>query len=130
MINNIVLMGRLTADPELKHTNSDVAVTSFTLAVERDYRQGDERISDFINCVAWRGTAEFVSKYFAKGQMMALTGTLQSRQYEDKQGSRRTAWEVVANNVSFCGGKVESGEKKNIDAVNDDFIGDDDFMPF
>lgn len=110
MLNVAAIMGRLTADPELRHTPNDVAVTTFTLAVDRSYaKAGAERQTDFINVVAWRNTAEFVCKYFTKGQMMAVTGAIQTRNYEDKQGNKRTAFEIVANDVSFTGSKRESG---------------------
>lgn len=110
MLNVAAIMGRLTADPELRHTPNDVAVTTFTLAVDRSYaRQGTERQTDFINVVAWRQTAEFVCRYFTKGQMMAVSGSIQTRNYEDKQGNKRTAFEIVANDISFTGSKRESG---------------------
>lgn len=111
MINTVVLMGRLTADSELKTTPSGISVTSFRIAVDRSYspRDGGERQTDFIDIVAWRGTAEFVCKYFGKGQMIAVTGRIQTRNYEDKGGSKRTAVEVVADKVDFCGSKSESG---------------------
>lgn len=103
MLNKVVLMGRLTADPELRHTNNDIAVTSFTLAVDRSYvRAGAERATDFIDIVAWRSTAEFVSKYFNKGQLVAVEGSIQTRSYQDKDGNKRKAFEVVADNVHFA----------------------------
>ena len=99
-MNTICLMGRLTADPELYNTQSGVAVTSFKLAVDRDYTpKGQEKQADFIPVVAWRQTAEFVCKYFRKGQRAALTGSLQTRQYTDRDGSKRTAYEVVAEHA-------------------------------
>lgn len=107
MINNVVLMGRLTADPELRTTTSGKSVTSFTVAVDRQYKQGDERQADFINVVAWRGTADFITTYFKKGQMIALQGRLETRNYEDKNGNKRVAVEVIADNVSFCGSKAD-----------------------
>ncbi len=110
MLNVAAIMGRLTADPELKNTQSGVSVCSFTLAVDRSYaKAGTERQTDFINVVAWRSTAEFVCRYFTKGQMMAVTGSIQTRNYEDKQGNKRTAFEIVANDISFTGSKRESG---------------------
>ncbi len=110
MLNIAAIMGRLTADPELRTTQNGISVTSFTLAVDRSYApRGEERQTDFINVVAWRNTAEFVCKYFTKGQMMAVDGSIQTRNYEDRQGNRRTAVEVVANNVNFCGSRRESG---------------------
>ena len=109
-MNMICLLGRLTADPELRHTQSQVPVTSFTLAVDRAYQpKGQERQADFINIVAWRQTAEFVTRYFRKGQRLALTGTLQSRRYVDKDGNNRTAYEVVADNVFFAESKSQNG---------------------
>ena len=103
MLNTVVLMGRLTADPELRHTSNDIAVTSFTLAVDRSYvRSGSDRVTDFINVVAWRNTAEFVSKYFNKGQLVAIQGSIQTRTYQDKDGNKRYAVEVVADNVHFA----------------------------
>ena len=97
MLNVAVVMGRLTADPELRHTASGLSVTSFTLAVDRNYsKAGTERQTDWIDVVAWRQTAEFVCKYFTKGQMMAVNGTIQTRSYEDKNGNKRKAVEIVA----------------------------------
>jgi single-strand DNA-binding protein len=103
MLNVVALNGRMVQDPELKHTNSDIPVCSFTLAVDRSYvKQGQERQADFINIVAWRGTAEFCSKYFVKGQLIAVEGSIQTRKYTDRDGNKRTAFEVVANNVHFA----------------------------
>ena len=103
MLNSIVLMGRLVADPELRSTTSGVAVCSFTVAVDRDFsgRNGAEKQTDFIDVVAWRQTAEFVSRYFAKGRMIVVQGSLQSSKYQDRDGNNRTRWEVQANNVYF-----------------------------
>ena len=111
MLNSVAIMGRFAADPELKHTPSGVAVTSFTLAVDRNYaKPGEERQTDWIDVVAWRGTAEFICKYFTKGRMIAVTGSLQTRVWEDKNGSKHKATELVAQQVSFCGDKAkESG---------------------
>ncbi len=110
MLNCAVIMGRLTADPELRTTTSGISVTSFSVAVDRSYvRPGEERQTDFINVVAWRQTAEFVTRYFHKGSMIAVQGSIQTRNYEDKSGAKRTAVEIVADNVSFCGSKNESG---------------------
>ena len=102
MLNTAILMGRLTADPELRYTTSNIPVTSFTLAVDRAYKNGEERQTDFINNVAWRQRAEFVSKWFKKGQLVAVDGSIQTRKYTDKDGNNRTAFEVVANNVHFA----------------------------
>ncbi len=102
MLNHIVLMGRLTRDPELRRTGSGVAVASFTLAVDRDFAaQGAERETDFVDIVAWRNTAEFVSKYFTKGRMAVVSGRLQIRNWQDKDGNKRRSAEVVANDVYF-----------------------------
>lgn len=108
-MNMVCLLGRLTADPELRHTQNQVPVTSFTLAVDRAYQpKGQERQADFINIVAWRQTAEFVTRYFHKGQRLALTGSLQSRRYVDKDGNNRTAYEVVADQVYFAESKTQN----------------------
>lgn len=110
MINTVALMGRLTYDPELKSTASGVSVLRFQIAVDRNYqRQGTERQADFIDCVAWRQTAEFVSRYFHKGSLIAVEGSIQTQNYTDKDGNNRKSVEVVANNVSFCGSRNESG---------------------
>lgn len=105
-MNSICLMGRLTADPELKTTQSGISVTSFSVAVDRAYRSKDqERQTDFINCVAWRQTAEFITRYFHKGNRIALQGSLQSRSYTANDGSKRTVFEVVVDNAFFCESK-------------------------
>ncbi|MEE1137230.1 MAG: single-stranded DNA-binding protein [Acutalibacteraceae bacterium] len=110
MLNNAVIMGRLVADPELRTTGSGISVSSFTVAVDRRFnRQGEDRQADFIDIIAWRQTAEFVCKYFRKGSMIAVQGYIQTRMYEDKNGNKRKAVEIVADNVSFCGSKAESG---------------------
>ena len=103
MLNHIVIMGRLARDPELRRTGSGVAVTSFTLAVDRDFapKDGGERETDWIDCVAWRQTGEFVSKYFTKGRMAVVSGRLQIRTWTDKDGNKRRSAEVVADNVYF-----------------------------
>ena len=102
MLNQIVLMGRLTRDPELRRTGSGVAVASFTLAVDRDFAaQGAEKETDFVDIVAWRNTAEFVSRFFTKGRMAVVTGRLQIRNWTDKEGNKRRSAEVVADNVYF-----------------------------
>lgn len=140
MVNCAILMGRLRKDPELRTTQSGTSVTSFTVAVDRDYvRQGEERQTDFINVVSWRQTAEFVSRYFQKGSMIAVQGSIQTRNYEDKHGNKRTAVEVIADKVSFCGSKAESGNStpENAQVTASDFIpintndsGEDDDLPF
>ena len=104
MLNRVVLMGRLTADPELKTTPNGVSVTSFSIAVDRSYvKSGEERKADFFNIVCWRQTAEFVCRYFSKGSMIAVDGQLQSRSFQAKDGSNRYVVEIVADNVSFTG---------------------------
>ena len=110
MLNHITLMGRLTRDPELRRTGSGVAVASFTVAVDRDFggRDGGEKETDFIDCVAWRQTGEFVSKYFTKGRMIVVSGRLQIRSWTDKDGNKRRTAEVVADNCYFGDSKRES----------------------
>ena len=110
MLNVVVLTGRLTADPELRHTSNDLAVTSFTIAVNRRFaRAGEERQTDFIDIVAWRSNAEFVCKYFKKGNLIAVEGSIQTRTYQDKDGNNRKAFEIVANNVQFAESKKDGG---------------------
>ena len=111
MLNHITIMGRLTRDPELRRTGSGIAVASFTLAVDRDFspRDGGERETDFIDCVAWRQTGEFVSKYFTKGRMAVVSGRLQIRSWTDKDGNKRRTAEVVADNVYFGDSKKDEG---------------------
>ena len=109
MLNKIILMGRLTRDPELRRTQSGTAVASFTLAVDRDYKPQDgERETDFIDIVAWRGTGEFVSKYFSKGRMAIVEGRLQVRDWKDKDGAKRRSTEVIADSVYFGDSKKVS----------------------
>ncbi len=137
-MNVVCLLGRLTADPELKRTASDIAVTNFDVAVDRTYqKEGQERQADFIHIVAWRQTAEFITRYFRKGQRIALQGWLQSRSYTDRDGNKRTVYEVVAENAFFAESKkademhtqMASGfsTAKNIDF--EDITSDDD-LPF
>lgn len=129
MINNVILMGRLTADAVLRMTTSGKSVASFSIAVERDYSQDGERQADFINLIAWGKTAEFITKYFSKGDMIAVRGSLQTRSYE-KEGIKRTITEVLVDKVSFCGGKVGKKEepKEEIDPFG--FASSDDDVPF
>lgn len=113
MLNQISLMGRLTRDPEIRRTPSGVAVASFSLAVDRDYKgSSGEKETDFIDCVAWRNTAEFIGKYFSKGRMAVVSGSLQIRPWTDKEGNNRRATEVVVENIYFgdSGNKNTSGE--------------------
>lgn len=106
MLNKVILMGRFAADPELRHTQSGTPVCSFRLAVERDFKDKDgSRQTDWLDCVAWKGTAEFISRYFSKGRMAVVDGRLQTRSYEDKNGSKRKAVEVVADSVYFADSK-------------------------
>ncbi len=152
MLNKIFIMGRLTADPILRTTQSGISVASFSVAVDRDYAaKGEERQTDFINVVAWRNTADFISRYFSKGKMIVVDGRLQVRNYEDKDGNKRTAYEIVANNVYFgeskgtSSGNSGGGFNANHPAANQeqtgtslsigdigDFeeIGDDEGLPF
>ena len=113
MLNRVVLMGRMAADPELKQTPNGVSVATFRLAVERNYQPKDsnERLCDFISCVAWRQTGEFITRYFSKGSMIAIEGSIQTRQYQDKNGNKRTAVEVIADQAYFAGSTgSESGQ--------------------
>lgn len=114
MLNHITIMGRLTRDPELRYTQSQTPVASFTLAVDRDFggRDGAEKQTDFIDCVAWRSTGEFVSKYFQKGSMAIVSGRLQMRDWTDKEGNKRTSAEIVADNVYFGESKRRDGEQR------------------
>ena len=118
MLNIAVIMGRLTADPELKTTQNGISVCSFSVAVERNYETNGQRETDFINCVAWRQTAEFISRYFHKGSMIAINGSIQQRQYTDKDGNKRNAFEILVDNANFCGSKSENGN--NADVQRDD----------
>ena len=124
-MNQVVIMGRLTRDPELRHTPNGVAVASFTLAVDRGFapKDGGERQTDFIDVVAWRNTAEFVSKYFVKGQMAAVTGRLQIRDWTDKDGNKRRSAEIVAENIYFTESKKSREANFGPVEVKDDFSG-------
>lgn len=119
MLNHVVIMGRMVRDPKLRQLDNGTSVTSFSVAVDRNYvdKTTNERQADFLNVVAWRQTAEFVCKYFHQGDMIALEGSLQSRKYTDKDGNNRTAIEIVASNISFCGGK--NGGNENTATTND-----------
>lgn len=130
MLNKILIMGRLTRDPELRRTGSGTAVTSFSLACDRDFKsQSGEKETDFIEVVAWKNTAEFVSKYFSKGRMAVVDGRLQIRDWTDKAGNKRTTAEVVADNVYFADSKrseSNDNQRENFNALsgrlNDDFV--------
>lgn len=136
-MNQIVLMGRLTRDPELRHTQTGTPVASFTLAVDRGFHKEGERETDFIDIVAWRNTAEFVSKYFSKGQMCAVTGRLQIRDWTDKDGNKRRSAEVIADNVYFTDSKKQDTAPQfqtpatgnDFAEIEDDEISDSD-LPF
>ena len=134
MLNNITIMGRITADPELKSTGNQISVVSFSVAVERNMKDKDgNRAVDFIPVTAWRHTAEFVSKFFRKGQMICIVGELQSRKFEDKNGAKRTAWEVIASQAHFCGGTEKAdGESGSGDpgAMFEDVSDLGDNLPF
>jgi single-strand DNA-binding protein len=123
MLNTITIQGRLTRNPELRRTGSGKAVANFALACERDFAEGGEKATDFIECVAWRNTAEFASKYFSKGKQAVVKGRLQIRTYTDKDGNKRTAAEVVVESLYFCGDKSnaaaqESGAESHVEAEN------------
>ena len=139
MINSVVIMGRLTFDPELRTTPNGISVVRFQVACDRNFsRSGEDKKTDFIDVTAWRQTAEFVSRYFRKGSMIAVEGSIQTDSFTDKDGNKRKTVQVVANNVSFCGSKAESGTTSNpvfsqpapsyASADNSDFeeISDDD----
>ena len=144
MINSVVIMGRLTFDPELRTTPNGISVVRFQVACDRNFsRSGEDRKTDFIDVTAWRQTAEFVSRYFRKGSMIAVEGSIQTDSFTDKDGNKRKTVQVVANNVSFCGSKAESGTTSNpvfsqpapsyASADNSDFeeiSDDDDDLPF
>lgn len=144
MINSVVLIGRLTYDPELRATPNGVSVVRFQVACDRNYQKsGEDKRTDFIDVTAWRQTAEFVSRYFRKGSMIAVEGSIQTDNYTDRDGNKRKSFQVVANNVSFCGSKSESGSAKPFlnhaeqpnGAVSDnsdfeEIVDDDDDLPF
>ena len=138
MLNNVILMGRICSDVELRTTATGKSVANFRIAVDRSFtKQGEQRQADFITIVAWGSTADFVSRYFSKGSMIALQGSIQTRNYEDKDGNKRTAFEVVAREVSFCGGKNEGNNNSPsaptpMSVPEPDFeeIGADDELPF
>lgn len=131
MLNNVVIMGRLTRDPELRRTQSGTAVTSFTMAVDRDFKsQSGEKETDFIDVVAWRNTGEFAAKYLAKGRMAAVEGRIQVRDWQDKDGNRRKSVEVVADNVYFADSKRDSKPQESRDDQEFDEIEDDGDLPF
>ena len=118
MLNKCIIMGRLTRDPELRHTNSGKAVTTFTIAIDNGY--GDNKTTDFINCVAWEKTAEFIKNWFAKGRMIVLVGRIASRSWESEEGRKNYVTEVVVNEVSFAGEKKEETTGEFIPVENDE----------
>lgn len=131
-LNKCILMGRLTATPELRRTNTGTAVTSFTIACDRDFKdkQTGEKETDFIDVTCWRSTAEFVSKFFAKGRMAIVEGRLQNRDWTDKDGNKRRSAEIIADNVYFGDNKGDSGVKSAPKAGGFEEIDDGGFLPF
>lgn len=133
MLNHITIHGRLTADPELKQTQSGVSVCNFIVAVDRSYKNGEEKQTDFFTVVCWRGLADMVSKHFAKGKEILVSGEMQSRKWQDNDGNNRVSWEVQANTIDFCGSKgntnpiTTNATQGNLDAVVDDTESD---LPF
>lgn len=141
MLNVVGLNGRMVFEPELRSTTSGVSVIRFTIACDRNYQaKSEERKADFIDCIAWRNTAEFISRYFHKGDMIAIQGSIQTDNYTDKDGNKRKSVTVVADNVSFCGGKSKSKPNLNIQAPTEyasaddsdfeEIIDEDDSLPF
>lgn len=118
MLNSVILMGRLTRDPDYKKTQSDISVCKFSIAVERKFqnKQTGERETDFIDCQAWRGTADFISRYFSKGSMVAIEGELQNNNWTDKDGNKRYSYIVQVNQVHFCGSKNDSAQSSTSQA--------------
>ena len=131
-INTSVLVGRLTKAPKIKQTQSGVSVCSFTLAVDCAYKSGEERQTDFIDCVAWRHHAEFLGKYFDKGDMVGITGHIQTRDWETDDGQKRKATEVVVDGISFVGGKRSEGNSEGAGGRQEDFkeVDEDGDLPF
>ena len=133
MLNNINLIGRLTADPDYRTTQSGIALARFTLAVERDYQQNGEKQTDFIDIVAWRSTADFVSKYFRKGQLVAVNGSLQTDTYTDKDGNKRKAWSIQAQHVYFAESKRDNSQRpngnKNVNVEYDSLMANNELAP-
>lgn len=134
MLNQIVIHGRLTAQPELKYTQSDVPYCKFTIAVDRAYKQGENKQTDFFSVTAWRGLAEMISKYFPKGKEILLTGQMQSQKWQDKDGNNRISWEVLASTVDFCGSKSDSKQPNQPQQQQyegfHEFNDDDEGIPF
>ena len=132
MLNHITIHGRLTANPELKQTQSGVSVCNFTVAVDRSYKNGEEKQTDFFTVVCWRGLADMVSKYFAKGKEILVSGEMQSRKCQDNEGNNRISWEIMAIGVDFCGSKSDNGGNSltTNSASNMEEISPDDELPF
>ena len=135
MLNHITIHGRLTASPELKQTQSGVLVCNFTVAVDRSYKNGEEKQTDFFTVVCWRGLADMVSKYFAKGREILVSGEMQSRKWQDNKGNNRISWEIMANGVDFCGSKSDNGSNsaptnQANNAPKFEEISEDDSLPF
>lgn len=127
MLNTITIHGRLTHDVELKKTQSGVSVCNFTVAVDRAYSKGEEKLTDFFTVVCWRGLAEMVAKYFEKGKEILVCGEMQSRKWKDTDGNNRIAWEIQANGVDFCGSKATKNQTSEADLPVDS---SDDVLPF
>ena len=132
MLNNVTLQGRLVADPELRHTQNGTPVASFRLAVDRDYKSQTtgKRETDFFNCVAWRGAADFVTKYFPKGRMALVEGRLQMREYTDRDGNRRYTTEVVVGSIYFCDSKRDFAPSAPSSTEWSELEDDDGELPF
>lgn len=137
MLNHIIVMGRICNDIELRRTGAGVAVASFTVACDRDFGQNGQKETDFIDCVAWRGTGEFIERNFSKGKMIVVSGRLQNRKWEDKNGNKRTTAEIIVENAYFADSKKDIGDKfqaamGNHEPLQDFAVvdGDDDNLPF
>jgi len=130
MLNRIVIMGRLVRNPEKRVTQSGVSVTSFTVAVDRDYKQGDEKVTDFIDCTAWRGTADFIANNFTKGRMICVDGSLQSNKWQDKDGNNRVSWAVQAQSVYFADSKKDAAPQTTAPVGGFEEAEDDGNLPF
>lgn len=137
MLNQWVGMGRLTKNPELRYTQQNTPVASFTIAVDRDFSSGEKQ-TDFIDCVAWKSSAEFIAKHFAKGQMMSAAGRLQSRKWQDRDGNNRISWEIIVDRAYFCGDRkaenaadIYSNKALNVSAPEfEELEGEDGELPF
>lgn len=131
MLNKTILQGRLCADPEMRSTSGGITVTSVTLAVERGYvKTGEERKSDFIKILAWRQSGEFLSKYFCKGDMVLIEGAIQTGSYTDKNGNKKYNFEVIADQLNFCGDKKDKADTNNFDYPMDGIEDGDTDLPF